>query len=419
MSAAQKNELKITQIGPNKWELDGKLGDRKRFRKQGANLAKLQAAKAKEENEYQQELLGIKSKTEVHQSWLTTEQIRDAETACRKLPPGRTLEECVDNAVLTLGSGLPMDITETIQEWKSHMERRRLSTVTITKGVSRLKAFVAWGGFKLLPEITSNKIEAYCCRTNAGDYTRLGDARVLSTYLNFCLKETWLKQSPLKLDLPEMARRAKPTEEPEILTPEQAQSLLSSACASGRPGETLFTVLSVFLFMRRAEVLRFTPDQIITDRGQTAIHVRGHKLGSRWRNVPIPERLLPLVNDCIKHGAMGPDLKNPVLQFSEIYWKAIRENAGLLKLEPSLERSDRMLITDSNWDANILRHTGMSYLFQETGDANLVTTRAGNSVAVAFLHYLRRAKDGDYLKFNSITGSLKIEVADNSAQSVA
>ena len=109
----------------------------------------------------------------------------------------------------------------------------------------------------------------------------------------------------------------------------------------------------------------------------------------------------------------------PINLSSDFYWKVIRENAGLLKLKPSVKRSDRMLITKSSWDANILRHTGMSYLFQETGDANLVTTRAGNSVAVAFLHYLRRAKDGDYLKFNSITGSLKHEVADNSAQSVA
>lgn len=438
-----KNKLTIETMPNGRYRLFGyiEVNDGrgvfkpKKIRCRSKNLIELEQYKLELETAYAAHQAKLKNSAQVHQTWLTGDQLRDAEAAYRNLPKGRTLLECVKTADLVLGSGAPVECEFALTQWELNMERRKLEPKTIKENVNRAKRFLARVGAKMLQGISSANIEDYILRPDVAPLTQVGDARVLSTWFNFCVKEKMLRSSPLQLDLVELKERARPQTEPDILTPEQAGRLLKACAETGSPELTLFVILSTWCFLRKSEVLRLKPSDFVVRNGGVTVHLRGKKIGSKWRDIPVPAALAPLAILCLEKGASRPDvLENGVLKqvggilLSEWGWKHARVRAGLLTLKPNVNNPHRPMIEESEWAPNILRHTGMSYLFQETGgDIELVTKRAGNSENVAYTYYLRRAEEDAYKKFNAVTailGERKPEedengIAQESAQNVA
>jgi integrase len=393
---------------------------RTKIRRWSSNLCELETEKKNLEDAAIAHQLQIKNSTHVHQTWLTFDQLRDAEAAVRKLPAGRTLTECVENAQQTMGDGLAVECEVALKRWEERMKQRSLEPKTITENLSRSRRFVEWAKVSMLAEIQPTKVEDYVLRSNVAPLTQLGDARTLHAWGCFCIREKFLKQNFVQLDLVDLRSRAKPKGQPEILSPTEAKKLLSAACEFNKPVMVFFMIASTWCFLRRAEVLRLTAEDIIDkEDGSIKIHLRGKKLGSRWRDVPVPSNVAPLFREAIKRGALTErNADTGLINLSEWDWKHIRARAGLLTLKTNDKRPDRPVIDESDWAPNILRHTGMSYLFQENGgDIEAVTKRAGNSADVAFMHYLRRAEEDAYKKFNAITASFP--VAHKSAQAVA
>lgn len=423
MPKRSKNVLTIEPIDEqeNSWRLYGWLGEKK-IRKQGTDLTALRALKASLELEYEQELKKIQEKIHVYQTWLSVDQLRDAEAAYRIMPKDRTLLESVQASDTVLGTGEPILCLDAIAKYKANLEVRGLELTTIKHAIFVTTQLVQTCGTRLLSHILPKHTQHYCLELPASPYTRIARARVLYTFFRFCVREKWMRKIPIDFNLTELARKAAPVKEPAVLFPEQCQALLTSACEMGHPGEILFLILSLWGFMRKSEVLRVKPEQLIIKGSTLKVHLKGKKLGSKWRDTFIPATVAPLAIRCIQNGALDPELcdktkpdykqRSKSLRFSESRWQEARRRCGLFKTNDN---------KDTGWAPNILRHTGMSYLFQETKDIVLVTDRAGNSEDVAFLHYLRDVPEDAYVAFNAVTGKPDniISIDEGHAQKVA
>lgn len=433
MSMPCQNKLTIEPFEAGSFRLFGKVMTpnnagvwiNTKIRKRSKDLSELMTMKEDLERAALAYVQGLKNRTERHETFLSHSQLRDAESAYRILPPTRTLKECVEAGLMMLGDGAPVAIELAVTEYEVFMKRRKLEASSMTANMNRLARFTTWAKKKMLPELTSDLIENYVRRDGVAPLTAVGDAAVLHTFFKFCVKPgKFIKINPVQLDMKELRKRAKPTTEPEIFSPEEAQALLDS-CVSFRnhegqlvPGAVLFVIASTWCFMRKSEVLRLKPEQVITTSGAVKIHLRGKKIGSKFRYVTVPSNVAPLLLDAIKRGAFidklcdksqpGYSPNSESVKFSVWDWRMIRARAGLLKLKHNPKRPSRPITESSDWAPSILRHTGMSYLYQETGDAEEVTKRAGNSEDVAFVHYLRHAEPDAFKKFNAVTATFPV-----------
>jgi hypothetical protein len=75
-----------------------------------------------------------------------------------------------------------------------------------------------------------------------------------------------------------------------------------------------------------------------------------------------------------------------------VRWGAVREVAGLA--ERGAIANKKRPVHSAIWQENILRHTGLSYFFQKSGDITETCRQAGNSSSTAFAHYLNLPVEG-------------------------
>lgn len=197
------------------------------------------------------------------------------------------------------------------------------------------------------------------------------------------MERHWAAANPVTVNLRELATRSHNTERPRILTPAQCQAI-TTAAKTMFDGELLaFVVLSTWCFMRRAEVIRTTPKDIDLSRG--IVEVSPRKIGTpSYRRVSIPNNARTMLQWCIDQQRIPP---TGVL-FNRARFDAIRAAAGIVTLGPRTRRHARRAMLESAWQDNILRHTGISYLFAKSGDITDVCRQAGNSSSTAFRHYL-------------------------------
>jgi integrase len=173
---------------------------------------------------------------------------------------------------------------------------------------------------------------------------------------------------------------ARPTETPRILSPDQCQALWD-ATKELCPAMLPYLGLSLWCFLRNAEAQRTQPHQIHPD----FVEVLPVKAGTAsHRTVPIPPN-------------MRGHIKAPIY-WSKRHWQAIRTAAKL----------------NAVWQENILRHTGISYLyqhlsekakrgkFQERSVIAEVCRQAGNTSETAFRHYIALPVTGASRRFYAV-----------------
>jgi hypothetical protein len=147
------------------------------------------------------------------------------------------------------------------------------------------------------------------------------------------------------------------------------------------------------------------------------IEAYGHKKGSRARTVLIPPNVLPLLRQCVARGIVRPNWwlqpgqeLTPALAkanedkgdipFSRHGWDIVREQAGLIEFSDILNPvTKNQVILETEWQANILRHTGESYAMRHKDDIARVTKSAGHSISTAYKHYICVPRPGDTDKF--------------------
>jgi len=215
--------------------------------------------------------------------------------------------------------------------------------------------------------------------------------------VRFCIAPArrWIGQSPFSIDMEDLRATAKPMGRPQILTPQQCHRLLAEA-AKYRNGIMLpFAAISTWGFLRAAEVCRTTGNEIKLDEKTPIISVYPVKRGTvSYREVTVPENMVPVLRHCMRRELIK---KTTPIFFSRDMWETIRERAKLIEVtyvkQPNGKRPKRR-IKNLFWQESILRHSGISYLFQKTGDIKEVCRQAGNSTETSFAHYLKLPKQG-------------------------
>lgn len=403
MGRHPKNALALIPTGDGGWRLTGRiLGNR--IRKRGPNYDELQALKVKLEKQ----LVGKAQLTqELRHTWLTADQLRDAEAAVGRAGD-RSLLHCVLTAEGVLGTGEAVKSAVALQDWLAALAERKRSKLTIGKNRLRVEDFLRHCGVTWLHEITDHMVERWIYRKGLADFTRVTDAAVLRAWLTWCVKRRKIGRSPFEVDMKDLLATARPVERPKILTPEQCWALLTAA--EGHAGGRLvpYVILSTWCFMRPGEVTRTTREQLRLEGERPVVETWPLKRGTvSYRTVDVPACVIERLKGWKSSAALPvrrrkgkarhlrgiTKVMEERVYYSKGMWETVRAKAGLIKLS-KVGRHKRRKIMDGVWQADILRHTGISYHYQRGGDIKETCRQAGNSSDVSFRHYLQLPGQG-------------------------
>jgi integrase len=337
-------------------------------------------------------------------TWLTEAQLRDAEAAVRRAG-GRALLECVEASDRVMTTSEPVLLVNARAEWETDARKRRREIRTIDGNDDRMAAFIRWlpAGIDTVQAVTPDHAEAYILRQTyargqrVADHTRVAHARVLRAWGRFWVRRRWCVVSPFEtLNVADLEQSAEPAQLPRILTPAQARALMHAALErDSDPLRNLsaYVALSTWCFLRHSEVLRLRADDIRLDAVRPVVEIRPKKRGTpSYRTVEIPACVVPILRAALA-GLDTPERRAAWrVAWGRVRWDHLRAAAGLVTLSPV--RQKKRNIVAGLWQENILRHTGLSYLYQRTGDIREVTRQAGNSSDVAFRHYLQLSAPG-------------------------
>lgn len=452
MSRIPKNQLTIEPLATGGFRMFGFILGRK-IRLTNASLQVLETKRT----DLMQEVADAATVNRLlpQMTWLTTDMLRSAEAMFhefRNFP--RPLIEYARAGLGVLGLGKLVPVTDAVELWETDMKvEQKLSEVTVRRNRQVVKQFIKETKPTYVSDITGAMVEDFSslsrikgenAEKGASMYSKITRASCIRAFLNFCVAKKIITKSPFEMDMKKLLGLAKKQKgKTQILSPDQAKKLLDAAIATD-PRYVPYVILTTWCFMRSSEVKRITPEDVKLDRAVPFVEPASHKVGTAsYRTTNIPENILPLLRECIESGLWA---KGTTPFYSVNSFRTLRMNAGLLELGERNARGFRKILK-SEWQENILRHTGISMLYQKFSDMAdkgtfreesviaAVTRQAGNSEDVAFEHYINIADAAQAAEFFKITGRLgdvseiltqraltaagKKVVAQDSAQAVA
>jgi|WetSurMetagenome_2_1015567.scaffolds.fasta_scaffold46247_3 site-specific recombinase XerD len=165
-------------------------------------------------------------------------------------------------------------VQDTVDSFFVYCRARRLSAGTMDSYTRRVRAFAAWltaEGVTDLEQVTPARIRTYLVElTDRGldDDTIITFYRVMRAWLNFCVREELIPDSPMrKVRAPKM-----PTEILPAFTPEDVRQLLA-ACKTAR--DTALVMLMLDTGLRASEVVALTVGDV--DKQTGAVQVKQGK----------------------------------------------------------------------------------------------------------------------------------------------
>ena len=330
---------------------------------------------------------------------LSLDQVRNAELAFDLLKNKHNLIDAV-NFYLSHQSLKSMTLKEAFEKWNDiGVREKNLRPDTIRDRKSSMSRFVEKFGGKDLRWLDKETIKKFIYRPKIKQVTINGHVRVFKGFFKFCVKEEWIKNSPIEnLEQGKLDQVA-----PVILTIPQARALIESA-KKLFDGDTLayFTLL-LFTGLRPSEI----HDGIL--------------------NFPNREGVSPLSWDDFDLDIEVPRLIVPRSKIRKMRDLELEPNCvSLLRIvqdKPLLpakgfKRMFSQVYKDAGmdlWKEDICRHSWVTYLFVK--DKKLAKTQlarmAGNSTSMLEKAYLNRGvtrQDGlDYFNIGlaRVTGLRK------------
>jgi integrase len=395
MARHRENLLRIIPLAGGSWLLDGfHLG--KRIRKQGRDVNALRVKMQEMQAVLTQATENIMAP---RMTRLTEAQLRDAEAAVERAG-GRSLLSCVIASDRVMVKGDPVALNFALKDWLAHQAERGRQKDTMENNLGRSRAFIAWladQGITTVGAVTPEHYESFVYRGKRADFTRKNDASVLQAWANHWKKRRWVKEIPFEVDTKDLSSRARSVDLPRILTPGQAHALLAAAKARGGARLAAYVALACWCFARHAEVLRVSTDDLKLDGKIPVVEIRPRKRGTvSYRAVTVPACVLQVLRDAKAEAVAAHEAEKlppgPVVSWGRVRWGAVREVAGLA--ERGAIANKKRPVHSAIWQENILRHTGLSYFFQKSGDITETCRQAGNSSSTAFAHYLNLPVEG-------------------------
>ena len=413
MARHRENLLRIIPVAGGSWLLDGfHLG--KRIRKQGRDVNALRVQMQEMQAMLTQARENIMAP---RMTRLTEAHLRDAEAAVERAG-GRSLLACVIASDRVMVHGDPVPLTQALTDWLAHQSERGRQKGTLDNNLGRSRAFIAFLadlGITTVGAVTPEHYESFIYRGKRADFTRKNDASVLQAWANHWKKRRWVREIPFEVDFKDLNSRARAVDLPRILTPGQAHALLAAAKARGGARLAAYVALACWCFARHAEVLRVSTDDLKLEGKIPVVEIRPRKRGTvSYRAVTVPACVLQVLRDAKAEAVAAHEVDRaakiakaktpeaqaeaeklppgPVVSWGRVRWGAVREAAGLA--ERGAVANKKRPVHSAIWQENILRHTGISYFFQKSGDMRETTRQAGNSSDTAFRHYLNLPVEG-------------------------
>lgn len=430
MARIAQNNLTVTALADGRFFLSGYCNG-SRIRLKNPSLELLEKKKTElEEDAAKQAILAASRPLQIW-SRLTPAQNAQAEALFNEfgsLP--LPLADYIRAGTGLLTDGKPKDATEAMNEFLAWQEKRRLSLFTIRTNRQRVTEFIKFAKIKILSEITPEHCEEFVTDNDLEPNSQVGKGRPICTWLNWCVrkmagKRSYLKKSPFEVDMQgllEVAGRDV-LEKKRMYSAAKCEALLKAAINHNNGEMVPYTVLALWCYMRHADVMRTTLKRIHLDEASSMegpfIEAFGRKIGSRPRAIPLPANVLPLLKQCMDRGIMRQDWwketgeeRSPdqlkklseygVVPFTRYGWNKILEAAGVVKFGTGPDFKYNQTVIWSDWQPNILRHTGESYARRLRNNAARVAESSGHSVSTADKHYICIPAPGDTEKFYGI-----------------
>lgn len=223
---------------------------------------------------------------------------------------------------------------------------------------------------KTMAEITTPDVNTFLESIAGSPVYRNGFRRVLSTLFSYGIKNGYCTLNPAT----NAERAATFDKPPGIVTPAQAAAILSAS-----KGDMLaYHAIGFFAGLRVAELHRL--DWSDVDLAGGYVHVSAENAKTRARRlVPILDPLRAWITPVAKtSGKITQKNFKPRLH-------ATRKAAGI-----------------TEWPANGMRHSFVSYRLADTGNAALTALEAGHDQAILFRHYRELVKPKDATRYFSI-----------------
>jgi integrase len=443
MPRVAKNSLKIEEIYSDNgatligWRMFGYVFGEKIRRRVGPDEAHILE---KEKTDWEAKIArreAMKKVTPI-MTWLTEDQVREMEamvTEFAGLP--RKLPEYVRAGKSILGNGERVKIDDALIRYEAEMSKEQmLAATTVDQNVASVRKFKTRFRLEYLDEITNDHfdkwgsmeaIEARDDEAGPSMLTKISKISRIRTFANWCVRKKMLAKSPLEIDMKALVQRATQRKKKQrIVTPEQAKALLDAAI-NYDPRWVPFVVFTTWLFMRAHEARMVKPEHVHLDAKRPYVDVWPKKQGTvSYRTVNIPENMRPILQECMDRkdelqwtsAPRGDESEPHCVHFDQTGWKTLRAEAGLVELSERNAKGYRAVV-GGIWQENILRHTGISYLYQKFSDeadegkfdgnaiSASVCRQAGNSEDVAFKHYIRLPAQGGWEKFYGYKFKLK------------
>lgn len=218
----------------------------------------------------------------------------------------------------TLFLNKKIDVNEAFAEFRQYRQSR-ISRKAQAADHYRIKKFIADAGIRFLSDISQQNLRAHLDERIAdiSKQTANHTIRAVKTFLNFCVKNKYLKENPISgFGMYAIDKKA-----PRFLDEGEIQQLLTAARGSSIE---IVILTAIFTGMRLGEILRMDWQDIDLDGG--VIHIPISK-SKRFRNVPMH----PVLRESLlEHKNAGQDMKFNE-NFVGFQFKQIRKKSGILR----------------------------------------------------------------------------------------
>ena len=326
---------------------------------------------------------------------LSLDQVKNAELAFDLLQNKHNLVDAV-NFYLSHQTFKSMTLKEAFEKWNDvGVREKNLRPDTIRDRKSSMSRFVEKFGDKDLRWLDKETIKKFIYRPKIKQVTINGHVRVFKGFFKFCVKEEWIKHSPIEnLEQGKLDQVV-----PEILTIPEARALIKSAKKLFDGNTLAYFTLLLFTGLRPSEIHDGTLN-FPNRKGTRPLSWDDFDL-----NVEVPRLVVPRSKT---RKMRGVELEpNCVSLLKMVQDKPLLPVKGFRRMFPQVYKDAGI----ARWKEDICRHSWATYFFvkdKKLGKDQLARM-AGNSTSILEKAYLNRGvtkQDGlDY--FNIGLGRVK------------
>lgn len=323
------------------------------------------------------------------ETYLTADQLREAERCFDMLPDGVTLTDAMTGFLRTYDPHVrTMTARDAFIEFLGLKETENVRERTLDNIRSRVGKFVEDLGNPVVYEIGETEVRKFLDQFSP--ITSKNYRVVINHFLEFCVHREYASQNILKKI---RAQKIDRPDEVTILTVAQARRFLKAA-NDLHNGEVLpYVCIALLAGLRpdaELQVIRWE-DMHMTDGD---IHVRRTKNRNHVRFVAIHPTLRQWLGRCVGKPIITKNHRRKLA--------AIKQAAGFRGGLPGKRQKE----IDSElepWDGDTLRHSFGSYLLADKPDVAYVAAQMGNSPNTVMRYYRRAVKPAEAKRFWAVT----------------